>query len=115
MMRRRSCGYASGALLIVALAAHVSAGELPGTTDHAALATMYSREAKALREKVASHEVMLQRYEKAAVPAKGAPFPKAALVQHCRSLIAAYQQAATDAEQLAKMEQALAQASPSTE
>jgi hypothetical protein len=80
--------------------------------DHAALASSYASEAKALREQAAAHELMLRRYEKAATPAKGVPFPKATLTRHCRELVAAYQQAATDADALARMERALADAPP---
>ena len=85
---------------------------MPSVTDHAALAAMYAADAKTLRDKAASHELMLARYEHASVPSKGVAFPKAALVQHCRKLVAAYKEAATDAEQMAKMERELAKASP---
>lgn len=101
-------------LMVVADSA-LGAGEVvPDANDHAALAAMYSSEAKTLREKVADHELMLHRYESAATSAKGIPFPKATLVQHCRKLVASYKEAASNAEALAKMEGELAQAKPGT-
>lgn len=109
----RTCVWMLAALLMVGVATKVTAGDpMPDVADHAALAAMYSSDAKALREKVASHQLMLERYEKAGVSAKGMPFPKEALVQHCRKLVAAYEQGAADAEQMAKMEGELAKASP---
>lgn len=87
---------------------------IPAASDHAALAAMYSSEAKELRGKVADHELMLHRYENAMTSAKGIPFPKATLVQHCRKLIASYKEAATNAEAMAKMEKQLAEAKPAS-
>ena len=101
-------------LMVIAVNA-LGAGEpVPDANDHAVLAAMYSSEAKALRQKVADHELMLHRYENAATSAKGIPFPKATLVQHCRKLVASYKEAAANAEALAKMEGELAQAKPAT-
>lgn len=96
------------AVLLATSGAAAGQDQLPAASDHAALAAMYAGEATTLRGKAAEHESMLQRYESASVPAKGAPFPKAALVQHCRKLIASYRQAASDAETLAKLERELA-------
>lgn len=96
------------ALLLATSGAAAGQDQLPAASDHAALAAMYSSEAATLRGKAAEHELMLQRYENASVPAKGAPFPKAALVQHCRKLLASYRQAASDAEAMAKLERELA-------
>lgn len=112
-MKHRLLAWAVIALVSTSLAANAAAEQaLPAVGEHAALAAMYASEARTLREKVAAHELMLKRYENAAVSAKGVPFPKATLAQHCRKLVAAYQQAASDADAMAKMERALADASP---
>lgn len=95
-------------LLVATSGAAAGQDQLPAAGDHAALAAMYSNEAATLRGKAAEHEVMLQRYENAAAPAKGAPFPKAALGQHCRKLVATYRKAASDAATMAKLERELA-------
>lgn len=113
-MKRRIGGWTLAALLILGMASRqaLAADEMPSITDHAALASMYSGDAKVLREKAASHQLMLERYEKPAFfPSKGIAFPKAALVQHCRKLVASYTESAKDADQMAKMERELAQAS----
>lgn len=86
--------------------------DVPDADDHAAMAAMYSREAEALRRKAAEHELMLHRYENAASLGKGIPFPRVALTGHCRKLVAAYQEAASSAEALAKAEAELARTSP---
>jgi hypothetical protein len=114
-MLRRITAILVAVLLAAASGIPVGAGETPpDAKDHAALAAMYSSEDKALRQKVADHELMLHRYENAATFAKGIPFPKATLVQHCRKLVASYKEAASNAEALAKMEGELAQAKPAS-
>ncbi|MBY0275289.1 hypothetical protein K2Z84_08110 [Candidatus Binatia bacterium] len=95
-------------LLLTTSGAAAGQDQLPAASDHAALAAMYTSEAATLRGKAAEHELMLQRYENASIPAKGAPFPKAALVQHCRKLVATYRQAASDAQTMAQLERELA-------
>lgn len=114
MKSRLLASLATPLVLTSLVAAALAAQPVVPPADHAALAASYANEAKTLREQAAAHELMLQRYEKAAAPAKGAPFPKASLTQHCRKLVAAYRQAATDADALAGMERALAEASPVT-
>lgn len=113
-MVRRTIALAVAALVTTFAAGWSAAVDTaPDPNDHAALAAAYSSEAKALRQKAAEHELMLQRYESAATSAKGVPFPKATLVQHCRKLVASYEQAASSAEALSKMEGELAAAKPS--
>lgn len=77
--------------------------------DHAAQSAAYKSEAQSLRQKAVEHQPMLHRYENAAVSAKSVPFPKAALVQHCRRLVSAYEKGASEAEALAQLESRLAQ------
>lgn len=114
-MVRRMIVLSVAALVAIAAANWVAADETaPDPNDHAALAAAYSSEAKALRQKAADHELMLRRYESAATSAKGVPFPKATLVQHCRKLVASYKEAASNAEALSKMEGQLAEAKPSS-
>jgi hypothetical protein len=104
-------------IVVVALAAVLAtAGAISATSaassdggDHAALSAAYASEAQSLRQKAAEHELMLRRYENAAGSAKGVPFPKAALVQHCRRLVTAYEKGASEAEALAQLESRLAQ------
>lgn len=111
----RAIALSAAFVLMVVAARALGAGEaVPDANDHAALAARYSSEAKALREKVADHELMLHRYENAATSGKGVPFPKATLVQHCRKLVASYKEAASNAEALAKMEGELAEAQPAS-
>ena len=93
-----------------ALAEEMPAMSMPAQTDHAALAAMYEADARSLQQKVASHQLMLERYRNAPALPKGSPFPKEVLVNHCRKLVESYQQAAKDAQEMAKMEQQLAQA-----
>ena len=114
MIRRIVVLFAAVLLTVTATNAIGTGEAVPDPNDHAALAAMYSSEAKALRQKVADHEIMLHRYENAATSAKGIPFPKATLVQHCRKLVASYKEAASNAEALAKMERELAQAKPAS-
>lgn len=114
-MLRRIIAFFVAVLLSTSSGIPVGAGEaVPDPNDHAALAATYSSEAKALRQKVADHELMLHRYENAMTSAKGIPFPKATLVQHCRKLVASYKEAASNAEALAKVEGELAQAKPAS-
>lgn len=114
-MLRHTIAICVAVLLAAAHGAPVGAGEVPPeANDHVALAATYSSEATALRKKVAEHELMLHRYENAATHAKGVPFPKATLVQHCRQLVASYKEAASNAEALAKMEAELAQTKPAS-
>jgi hypothetical protein len=111
-MTRRLLTSLATPLVLTSIVATGFAAQPTAAIDHATLAASYTSEAKTLREQADTHELMLQRYEKAAAPAKGAPFPKAALTRHCRKLVAAYRQAANDAQALATMERALAEASP---
>jgi hypothetical protein len=109
----RAIALCAAVVSLVIAANAIGAGEAaPDANDHAALAAMYSSEARALREKVAEHQLMLHRYESAAAPAKGIPFPKATLVKHCRTLVASYKEAESNAEALAEIERELAQARP---
>lgn len=114
-MRHRIAALAVAFLLAATAGRTVGAAEqVPEEHDHAALAAMYTGEARELQQKVAEHELMLRRYERAASFPKGVPFPKATLVQHCRKLIASYQEAESNAAALAKMEAELARAEPAS-
>ena len=111
MNRREVVSFALSALVVLGLLGRmVHAQDMPAVTDHAALAKMYQADAAELRKKAASHQVMLERYKNAVAPPKGIPFPKEAMVEHCRKLISSYEQAAKDADEMAKMERELAQA-----
>lgn len=113
-MTRRIIAVSVAAVLATAAIRPVLAADgTPAVANHAAQSAAYASEAQALRQKAAEHELMLRRYENAGTSStKGAPFPKAALVRHCRQLVAAYQKAAADAEALSKLESELAQAEP---
>ena len=87
-MKSRLLASLATPLVLTSIVAAAFAAQPIAPTDHAALASSYTHEAQTLREQAAAHELMLQRYEKAAAPAKGAPFPKASLTQHCRKLVA---------------------------
>ena len=114
-MTHRILVLAVAVLLTAGAVRSLGAGEpVPEASDHAALAAMYAGEAKVLRQKVAEHQLMLRRYENAAQFQKSMPFPKAALVQHCRKLVASYEEAASNAETLAKMEAELARPAPAS-
>lgn len=62
-MKRRLGRSALATLLILGIASPPvrAADEMPSITDHAALASMYTAEAKTLRAKAASHQLMLER------------------------------------------------------
>lgn len=113
-MKRRLARAVLAALVILSIVPRhvIATDEMPSVTDHMALAAMYAGEAKTLRAKAASHQLMLERYDRATLPSKGIAFPKAALVQHCRRLVASYSDAAKQAEELAKTERELARANP---
>jgi hypothetical protein len=77
--------------------------------DHAAMAASYQEEAKAAEAKVASHQLMLSRYEHMGpMLPKGSGTTKEAMVKHCQKLVDSYKDAAAQANDLAKAHQAMA-------
>jgi hypothetical protein len=77
--------------------------------DHAAMAASYEQEAKAADAKVASHELMLKRYQGMLMLPKGSGATKEQMVKHCQKLIDSYKEAAAQANDLAKEHRAMAQ------
>jgi hypothetical protein len=69
--------------------------------DHAAMAQSYDKEASEAREKAASHEQEMKRYQNLGAP-KGSPVTPQSMVGHCQRLSDAYKTAATEASALAK-------------
>jgi hypothetical protein len=69
--------------------------------DHAALAAQYEQEAKDARAKAEAHKAMEKRYAAVQVSKTGQWIP--GMQNHCRRLIAEYEDAADDAEELAKL------------
>ena len=75
------------------------------TTDHAALATWYDKEAAQLRQKSKDMELMAQRYRErpALVAIEGKHAPKIDVQQHCNNLVSLYTKAAEEADEFAQM------------
>jgi hypothetical protein len=69
--------------------------------DHAALAAQYEQEAKDARAQAEKHKAMKKRYD--AIPASKLGTPGNSMENHCQHLIAEYEDAASDAEALAKL------------
>jgi hypothetical protein len=95
-------------LLLVSASSIGAQGDAP--MDHAAMAASYDAEAKAAQQKVASHELMLSRYESMPMLPKGSGATKEQMVKHCQKLVDSYKEAATQASDLAKEHRAMAQA-----
>lgn len=111
----------SGALLLCAMAPLASMGVQVATemdkmeqmittaasgTDHETLATQYESEAQSLLETAERHKAMARAYERlAAGQTKGGA---AAFVEHCKRLVARYQEAAAEYTQLAMLHHQLA-------
>ncbi len=75
-------------------------------TDHEALATQYESEARSLLQMAEQHKAMARAYETlAAGSTKGGA---AAFVEHCRRLVAKYEEAAAEYTQLAMLHHQLA-------
>ena len=74
------------------------------STDHAALAAWYDKEAAQLRQKAKDMERMQQRYidEPHLYHMEGRNAPKFDMVQHCNNLIGIYTKAAEEADELAR-------------
>ena len=75
------------------------------STDHAALATWYDKEAAQLRQKAKNMELMAQRYLKypALIPIEGRHAPKTDVQQHCNNLVSLYTKSAEEADGLSQM------------
>ena len=75
------------------------------STDHAALATWYDKEAAQLRQKSKDMELMAQRYLKypALIAIEGSHAPKTDVQLHCNNLVSLYTKSAEEADGLAQM------------
>ena len=102
---------ASGAALLAALvlAAPPVRAQDQGTMDHAAMASDYQAEAKEAQAKAASHQLMLDRYKNMPMLPKGSPVTRDQMVKHCQKLVDSYKETATEAGDLAKAHQSMAQ------
>ena len=75
------------------------------STDHAALAAWYDKEAAQLRQKAKDMELMAQRYRErpALVAIEGKHAAKTDVQQHCSNLISLYTKSAEEADEFTQM------------
>jgi len=76
--------------------------------DHAALAAQYEQEAKDARAQAEKHKAMKKRYD--AIPPAKLGSTGGTMENHCKRLIADYENAAADADAMAKAQRELAAA-----
>jgi hypothetical protein len=93
--------FVAGAIFLAPLAAWSE-----DAMDHAALAAQYEQEAKDARAQVEKHKAMKKRYD--AIPVSKLGTPGGTMENHCKRLIADYEAAAADADEMAKAHRELA-------
>lgn len=74
-------------------------------TEHQSMAQGYQDEAKEASARVASHTLMLNRYQSSPIVPKGSPVSKTEMVSHCQKLVDGYKQVESEASSLAKLHQ----------
>ncbi len=103
---------ATGALVVTSLPSAAADADMTIATtaaEHAAEATKYEQEAVELDAKAARHTKLATQYGRVSGGSKQAT-TQHSIAKHCESLAKAYRAAATEARDMAKMHQEMAQA-----
>ena len=97
------CGLVLGGLASCAMLEHPTVGQL-SSSDHAALAAWYDKEAAQLRQSAMGEIAMAEAYRKnPGDSTRGVVSHKIDMIQHCEALASMYTKAAEEADLLAKV------------
>jgi hypothetical protein len=97
------CGLVLGGLAACSMLENPSVGQI-SSSDHAALAAYYEKEAAQLRESAKGEVAMAEAYRKnPGDSTRGVVSHKVDMIQHCEALAGMYTKAAEEADQLAQV------------